>query len=115
MKKIEICFDVDWTLINNKYEWEYVANEDIRTLLIILSKFKNITIIVWSWGWEIHARQAVRLLWLEKYVDKITSKNHLWKDKNWKHIFDPALVPHIAIDDIQDCKLWIINLIVKEK
>jgi len=48
MKKTVIAFDVDGTLINNKYEGEYVANENVRNLLIILAGFKNIKIVVWS-------------------------------------------------------------------
>lgn len=116
MKKTIIAFDVDWTLIDNINVWtcQYVPNENIRTLLILLSRCKNVKIVVWSWWWEIHARQAVRLLWIEKYVWKIMSKNHLWKE-DWKHKFEPEIVPDIAIDDIQDCKLWDINLIVREK
>lgn len=114
MKKTVIAFDVDGTLINNKYQGEYVANENIRDLLIILSKFKNTKIIVWSWGGEIHARQAVRLLGLEKYVDHICSKNHTG-NIDGKHTFDPGIKPDIAIDDIQACELGIINLIVRQK
>lgn len=113
MKKVVIAFDVDGTLIRHS-EKEYIANENIRTLLISLSSFKNTKIIVWSWWWEIHARQAVRLLGLQKYVWKCMSKNHLWK-VDWQHKFDPKIIPDIAIDDIQDCNLWLLNLIVKEK
>jgi len=114
MKNITVAFDIDWTLRNNQYENEIISNERIRTLLITLSTFKNIKIVVWSWGWELYAQQCVRALWISKYVDKIISKNHLWK-KLGKHQFEPEIIPDIAIDDIQDCELWIINLICKEK
>ena len=114
MKKITIAFDVDGTLINNKYENKYVANENIRDLLICLSKFKNTKIIVWSGAGEFHARQAVRLLGLEEYVDLVTTKNHLGK-VDGVHKFDPALKPDIAIDDIQACELGVLNLIVRQK
>ena len=115
MKKVRIAIDVDWTLRNNNYNDEVIANERIRTLLIILSSFKNVEIIVWSWGWELYARQVVRQMWLDLYVDKIIWKGYLWRGENWEHLFDPELQPDIAIDDIQDCILWNINLIVKEK
>ena len=115
MKKIIIAFDVDWTLRDNRYEDTVVANERIRTLLITLSSFKNVKIIVWSWGWELYARQMVRALGLDLYVNYIISKNHIWKDLNGKHSFAPEVQPDIAIDDIQDCELGILNLIVKEK
>lgn len=114
MQKIVIAFDVDGTLINNKYEGEYVANENIRNLLICLAGFKNTKIVVWSGGGEFHARQCVRLLGLEKYVDHITSKNHTGKVEG-RHTFAPDIKPDIAIDDIQACELGVLNLIVKEK
>lgn len=114
MQKITIAFDVDWTLINNEKAPEIIANENIRTLLICLSTFKNVKIIVWSGGWELYARQVVRILWLESYVWKIMSKNHQWI-VDWKHVFEPWFKPSLAIDDIQSCELWILNLIVKEK
>lgn len=124
MKKIVIAFDVDWTLIktwfNSIVELENISyykysNERIEKLLKILSSFKNIKIVVWSWQWKEWARDVVKLLCLSKYVDWYYSKNHIWKDENWKHIFEPDIVPSIAIDDIQDCNLWVLNLIVKEK
>ena len=43
MKRVSIAFDIDGTLRNNK-DKNIVANERIRTLLIILSSFKNIDI-----------------------------------------------------------------------
>lgn len=116
MKKIIVAFDVDWTLIKIEDYWQcnYLPNENIRRLLVCFSKFKNVKIVVWSGWWEFHARQAVRFLGLEKYVWKIMAKNHIWK-KDWKHQFEPDIKPDIAIDDIQDCELWLLNLIVREK
>lgn len=117
MKKIIIAFDVDGTLIKNEPYWEcnYIPNNRIVSLLRILSTFKNIRIVVWSWWWSEHARIACWHLGIKSDVWKILSKNHKWKDEMWKHIFEPDFVPDICIDDIQACDLWKINLIVKEK
>ena len=117
MKKILIAFDVDWTLIVNEPHWEctYTPNHKIVHLLRTLSSFKNIKILVWSGWWKEHCDRAVEELWIESFVWKTASKNHKWKDENWKHVFQPDYKPDIAIDDIQACDLWIINLIVREK
>ena len=117
MEKIIIAFDVDWTLIKNEPYWEcnYIPNNRIVHLLEILSTFKNVKILVWSWSWVEHCKRAISELWIKKLIWKIADKNHKWKDENWKHIFEPWFKPDIAIDDIQWCELWLINLIVKEK
>lgn len=120
MKKITIAFDVDGTLINNDYN-ESVANERIRTLLIILSSFKNTKIVVWSGGGELWARQAAREIGVAKYVDAYYDKRIIKvegegiEESGKRHAFDPPIEPDIAIDDIQDCELGKLNLIVKEK
>jgi len=119
MKKISIAFDIDGTLIRNDSGNDMdgrtpIANERIRTLLITLASFKNIKIIVWSGGGELYARQVCNSLGLTKYVDKFCGKN-LMDTVKGKHIFNPRFQPDIAIDDIQDCELGKINLIVKEK
>jgi len=103
MKKVIVAFDVDGTLRNNQGE-AISANERIRTLLIILSSFKNIKIVVWSGSGELYARQVARAIHVEPYVDCYASKTE------WK-----TLKPDIAIDDIQDTAIGKINLIVKEK
>lgn len=120
MKKIVVAFDVDGTLIRNDSGQDKdggfpVANERIRTLLISLSSFKNVEIIVWSGGGELYARQVCSSLGLHKYVSKYCGKNLVGKTPEGKHIFKPNFQPDIAIDDIQDCELGKINLIVKEK
>jgi len=111
MKKTIIAFDVDGTLIDS----EGNTNWRITDLLRNLSRFKNIEIVVWSGGGKDYAEMIVRKLGLEKYVKRCASKNHLGKDSEGKHIFDPEFKPDIAIDDIQDCELGLINLIVREK
>jgi hydroxymethylpyrimidine pyrophosphatase-like HAD family hydrolase len=103
MRKIVIAFDVDGTLLDNT-KGDIVANENIRTLLIILSRFKNTKIIVWSGGGELWARQVVSKLNLNQYVDEA------WSKMDYEEI-----KPDIAIDDIQDTAIGWFNLIVKEK
>ena len=117
MKRTIIAFDVDGTLLDNDNSiWEeyYQWNDRITDLLKILSSFKNTKIIVWSWRWKEWAKLITKELSLEKYVNWYAGKNHLWKE-DWVHKFEPDIVPDIAIDDIQDCELWVLNLIDKEK
>ena len=96
-----------------------VANERIRTLLVILSSFKNVRIIVWSGGGELYARQVARALAIDKYVDDYAGKNPQRTvgvtETATRHVFKPDIEPDIAIDDIQDCDLGKLNLIVREK
>lgn len=121
MKKITIAFDVDGTIISNLWNPtsdnldDIKENERIVNLLITLSSFKNTKIIVWSWRWAEWAETICNEIEITKYVDWYASKNHIWKDSNWKHQFNPDIIPDICIDDIQACELWVLNLIVKEK
>lgn len=117
MKTITIAFDVDGTLIKTSRigsDARPSANERIRDLLVTLASFKNVQIVVWSGGGELYARQVGAVIGIDEYVDKYASKNYLGKVKG-KHQFDPEFTPDIAIDDIQDCVLGDINLIVREK
>lgn len=116
MKTVTIAFDIDGTLISNESVGDKpVANERIRALLITLASFKNVKIIVWSGGGELYAHQVARAIGIEKYVNVFMSKNLLGRNQNGTLIFDPDMHPDIAIDDIQDCTLGDINLIVREK
>jgi hydroxymethylpyrimidine pyrophosphatase-like HAD family hydrolase len=117
MKKCLIAFDCDGTLIHDGAlaEHEIVPNERIRTLLIVLSSMKNTKIMVWSGGGEVWARDVVRYLGLQKYVDLYADKLLLGRGTDGKLQFGTDIKPDIAIDDIQDCELGLINLIVREK
>ena len=120
MKKIAVAFDVDGTLIRNDSAGDMdggtpIANEKIRSLLITLSSFKNIKIIVLSGGGELYVRQVCAAIGITKYVDKYYSKNLVGTKDDGSHDFKPDITPDIAIDDIQDCELGILNLIVREK
>lgn len=113
MKKVVIAFDVDGTLINDRDE----QNINIVNLLITLAGFKNVQIIVWSGGGVDYAEMWVRRLGLTKYVKRCYSKNHRKPEDQAveQHIFEPEIVPDIAIDDIHHCELGRLNLIVREK
>ena len=117
MQKIVIAFDCDGTLVTTESAEtkKIVANERQRSMLIALAQSKNVKIIVWSGGGEMWARQVGAALGLDKYVWKYASKNYLGKDENGNHMFDPELKPDIAFDDIQDCELGNLNIIVREK
>lgn len=103
MKNITIAFDIDGTLRNNQTD-KIIANEDIRTLVRILAKMKNTTIIVWSGSGELYARQVTDKLHITQWVTGYASKTA-----------HEEIKPDIAIDDIQDTAIGKINLIVKEK
>lgn len=115
MKTVTIAFDVDGTLINNRTN-KPEANERIRSLLVALANFKNTKIVVWSGGGELYARQVGAALNIDQYVDEYYDKNHIKGfSAGARHAFDPPIIPDIAIDDIHDCTLGDINLIVREK
>jgi phosphoserine phosphatase len=118
MKKVLIAFDCDGTLLDNTIG-EMKANERIRSLLIALASFKNTEIIIWSGGGETYARQVARSLAITDYIDIYAGKNPQRAvgvtETTTRHVFKPDIVPDIAIDDIQDCDLGVINLIVREK
>ena len=117
MKKIAIAFDCDGTLIRNGAmdDHEIVANERIRTLLIILASFKNVEIWVWSGGGELWARQVAAAIGIDKYVKRYLSKIMIGHDDKGHPQFSTNETPDIAIDDIHSCVLGDLNLIVNEK
>jgi phosphoserine phosphatase len=130
VKKLLIAFDVDGTLRSNTVDQQLapVANENIRTLLIILSKMKNTRILVWSGGGELYARQVVASLGLTKYVDEYADKQYIGVPgclggnstgadciEAGHHHFGTDIRPDIAIDDMQAFELGVANLIVREK
>lgn len=115
MKKVLIAFDIDGTLRSNTIEDKVVAIERIRTLLITLASMKNSKILVWSGGGELYARQMVQALNIEKYVDIIAGKELTKEDGMGVRESHSIYKPDIAFDDIQDCVLGSINLIVREK
>lgn len=119
MKNISIAFDVDGTLIKTEPDSNGmpIVNERIRNLLIALSSFKNVKIFVWSGGGAGYAQHIARQINISQYVTAYASKNHVATTKTMPpvHLFEPDIKPDIAIDDIQDCDLGLLNLIVREK
>lgn len=107
MQKVTIAFDVDGTLRDNTVTGRVQANEDIRELVRILTRFKNVRVLVWSGSGELYARQAARELHIDHWVDSYASKTD--------HEAIKLVGKVIAIDDIQDTAIGDINLIVREK
>ena len=117
MKEIIIAFDIDGTLLNNEsilpgtphyLRNECTVNLEIILLMQILStKMKNTKIIVWSGGGKEYAEKIVRRYGLEKYVHRCYSKNE----------YDESIYGKVSIafDDMHDCDLAYINLIVRMK
>ena len=107
MSLVTIAFDVDGTLLNNEETGiEGLGNPSIITLVVLLSKMKNVQLICWSGGGADYAKTIARQLHLTKFFDKYMSKTQATMD---------GFKPDIAIDDIQDTKLGKVNLIVREK
>lgn len=114
----EVAFDCDGTLIHSiETAWHELAagnfprvkqpNMDDVTALVnmpredvvrLLQEFKAAewTVIVHSGGGETYARQVVRRLKLEKFVDRVETKD-------WRKQYD------ICVDD-QDCTLGKVNI-----
>lgn len=109
MEKLVYCFDIDGTLRNNTVDQTKapIANERIRTLLIILSTFKNIKIVIWSGSGELYARQIGAAFGLDSYVWRYASKYDRDKLVKYGRI--------MVVDDIQNTALGEVNHIVREK
>lgn len=115
MQKVIVAFDVDGTLIRQaENALPGVVNNDsvpivhqINTLQV-LSRYKNIRIVVWSGGGKQYAETWGRRLGLDQYVWRYASK---LEHRELRAMCDFL----IAIDDIQATQLGDANLIVREK
>ena len=103
MEKVAICFDVDGTLIDENTE-HHATLALLR--VIVLQKWKNLDVIVWSGGGRDYAETIGNRLELDgvKYHSKL---EHLELRKKYDKM--------IAVDDIQDTRLGDVNLIVRNK
>lgn len=116
MKEIVIAFDCDGTLLKSTDQRTIAPADHIRTLLITLSQFKNTKIVVWSGGGPAYARRVAEALGVTEYVDDYAGKNPQRPvgitETARRGVFLPDIEPDIAIDDIEDCDLGLLNLIV---
>lgn len=108
MKRLTVAFDIDGTLRCNCTDTCQRRNEDVVKLAEILDDWKNFRLIAWSGGGKQYTETQIRLLKLD-------------------HLFSPARCfakigyieqhgkPDVAVDDIQDTALGIINFIVRAK
>lgn len=98
MSKQIVAFDVDGTLIDDNDQERTVITE----LLMLLWALK-FEIWVWSGGGQDYAERWVEKLGLGPFVVRVLAK-------------DPALKPHLAIDDAEGADLGLLaTLIVQEK
>ena len=108
MEEITIAFDVDGTLISNT---NGLGKEHINLvpfqLMVLLSKQKNVRIMVWSGGGKEYAEQIVSKYGLARYVDIVIAKQE----------YDEVLHGHvdIAFDDQHEFSLADKNIIVRAK
>lgn len=102
MQKIRIAFDVDGTLRCNCTATCQDQNPDIVYLFNIINRFKNTDMYVWSGGGADYAWRFAQAYGLPVKQSHCISKIN-------------APLMHIAIDDIQDTAIGMINLIVREK
>lgn len=118
MQDIIVAFDVDGTLIKNVVTGDgripgVISNDDVPIVhqintLMVLSTYKNISIVVWSGGGAEYAAMWGKRLGLDKYVTKYASKLDHRQIRSQCDLL-------IAIDDIQATRLGDANLIVREK
>lgn len=111
MRKIAICFDVDGTLINSHGGTIQDTNRLLRSVL--LQKWKNVDIIVWSGGGKTYAEKVVSRIWPDlsgagTHKIKFFSKEDHLKVREKYHLI-------LAIDDIQDTAIGDVNLIVRNR
>jgi hydroxymethylpyrimidine pyrophosphatase-like HAD family hydrolase len=115
MEQILVAFDIDGTLRDNSISDRVVANERIRTLLIILASMRNTRILVWSGGGASYAREVATAMAIDQYVDVYEDKGYGGYDDDGRPIFHTDVKPDIAFDDIRECALGALNLIVDEE
>lgn len=106
MKRITIAFDIDGTLRCNCTETCRDVNMRILHLAEILAHMKNVRLIAWSGGGKDYAQRFI-------YADTTGVLFNLFGERCYSKLDGPHV--DIAIDDIQDCELGDINLIVREK
>ncbi len=109
MEKVAFAFDVDGTLADG--DIPYVATHQLLTHLII-QKWKNVDVIVWSGGGASYARQMVVTHFGRAFVEG--SKIKFYSKLDYKEV-RKKYAKIIAIDDIQDTRLGDVNLIVRNK
>lgn len=121
MKTVIVAFDIDGTLVSSAsahiiqerrpidkpYDYDS-ANLDIVELLIILSRFKNIKILVWSGGGKQYADMWVDRLKLNKWVWRTAGKTEAKQIRELGYQI-------IGIDDQHSFSLGDVNLIVRQK
>lgn len=108
MRKVVVAFDIDGTLRCNCTPTCQDRNERIVTLAEILHTFKNVKLIAWSGGGADYVRSQVRIMHL----------SHIFSEQNCHAKLNYYMRhghPDLAIDDIQDTALGVVNLIVREK
>lgn len=105
MDKVAFAFDVDGTLIDENWP---LANTQAILRAMLIQKWKNVDIIVWSGGGADYAETQFRRWFPDLIGAKFHSKlEHKMIRERYKYI--------VAVDDIQDTRLGDVNMIVRNK
>ena len=112
MERVAVCFDVDGTLLNTENPKDIIDYTDVAELLYLLSRFKNVHIIVWSGGGKEYAETMYN-----RHIDneQVLGVNPKFYSKLQYDEVREKYDKIIAIDDVQDTRLGDINLIVRNK
>lgn len=105
MREIVIAFDIDGTLRCNCTETCRDTNENIVELARILKTFKNTRLVAWSGGGGDYTQH---------FIDSDPRLQAIFGRRCYGKVL-AGFKPDIAIDDIQDTALGVMNLIVREK
>lgn len=117
MQDLIVAFDVDGTLIRNVKakgrRYGIPHNDDVPivhnvNMLQVLSRAKNVSIVVWSGGGARYAREWGVRLGLDDFVWRYASKLAYLELREICDIL-------IAFDDIHASALGHVNIIVREK
>lgn len=112
-----VAFDVDGCLRNSKVDQNAkpVPNEDVRELLVFLSRFTNVLIHVWSGSGEYYAREVASHFGLAGYIDSYSSKTEQVTKKGNLATGNDGFKVDVAVDDVPTTKLGKLNIITGEE
>ena len=104
MQKLVVAFDIDGTLRCNCTPTCRDLNQRIVVLAQTMHRMKNTKLIAWSGGGKQYA---------QAFIDSQELLRGIFGQRCYSKL--EQIIPDIAIDDMQECLLGKVNLIVREK